>query len=434
MTTSTPTTTAVGGRRQVPVPDPIARDYLVLGLRLDQHVPGTVDGYFGPADLKAQVDLEQLVPPVRLAEDAAELLDRVAAEAGAADRAAWLTGQLRAVAARARALAGEQLPYEAFARECFDWAPVRRDEALFDQAAAEIDRLLPGPGPIADRMAAWDDGFTIPRDRIVPVGEWLVATFRDRVARTIGLPDDEAIRIRLVRGQPWTGYNWYDGGRRSRFDVNTDLPLRSAELVHVAAHEAYPGHHTENAWKETELVEHLGRLEASILLINTPESLISEGLADLGHELVSPASSEPDLLVEIYDRAGLPIAEDPAASRDAAERSVALAPYRRRLAESRVNAALMRHADGASHDEVLAWLERVGRFAPPIAAKRLEFIEHPLWRTYVFVYHEGEALLRRWLEAVPLAGRHARFGRLLREQLSPSAIAAEIEAGPVRAS
>ena len=86
----------------------------------------------------------------------------------------------------------------------------------------------------------------------------------------------------------------------------------------------------------------------------------------------------------------------------------------------------MRHADGRSHDEVLAWLEQVGRFAPAVAAKRLEFIEHPLWRTYVFVYHEGEALLRDWLDAVPEPERPARFGRLLREQLTPAGIAAEI--------
>ena len=91
-----------------------------------------------------------------------------------------------------------------------------------------------------------------------------------------------------------------------------------------------------------------------------------------------------------------------------------------------MNAALMRHADGASAEAVLAYLERVGRFSPAIAAKRFEFNEHPLWRTYVFVYHEGEALLRQWLEAVPLPERPARFGRLLREQLSPGAIAAEI--------
>jgi hypothetical protein len=172
-------------------------------------------------------------------------------------------------------------------------------------------------------------------------------------------------------------------------------------------------------------VERQHRLEASILLINTPECLISEGLADLGHDFATPAAAEPELLVELYERAGLPIAADPAAAMDAAERTVGLAPHRRRLAESRVNAALMRHEDGVPHDEVLAYLQRVGRFAPATAAKRLEFIEHPLWRTYVFVYHEGEALLRRWLDAVPEADRAARFGRLLREQLDPAAIAEE---------
>ena len=64
-------TPAVGGTRTVPVPDPVARDYLLLALRLDQHVPGLVDGYYGPADLKARVDLENPRPPARLAEDAA---------------------------------------------------------------------------------------------------------------------------------------------------------------------------------------------------------------------------------------------------------------------------------------------------------------------------------------------------------------------------
>src|SRR4029078_1951524 len=258
----------------------------------------------------------------------------------------------------------------------------------------------------------------------------------DRAAATFGLPGGEDLEIRLVRNQPWTGYNWYLGGGRSRVDLNTALPIRAAELVHVAAHEAYPGHHLEHAWKEAELVDRRHRLESSILLINTPECLLSEGLADLGHPFASPAASEPDLLVELSERAGLPIGEDPAAATDAAQRTVALAPHRRRLAESRVNAALMRHADGVGHDEVLAWLQRVGRFAPDAAAKRLEFIEHPLWRTYVFVYHEGEALLRRWLDAVPAAERAARFGRLLREQLSPPAISAELDAteGPAPGS
>jgi hypothetical protein len=47
----------------------------------------------------------------------------------------------------------------------------------------------------------------------------------------------------------------------------------------------------------------------------------------------------------------------------------------------------------------------------------------------VFVYSEGEALLRRWLEAVPEAEQPARFRRLLVEQLTPTTIVAELAEG-----
>ena len=383
----------------------------------------------GLAGCAGRVDIEQLRPPSALVADASELLRRIDADVPESDRRSWLTGQVTALRTHAEGLAGSDLPYVELATRSFAWTPVRRDPAVFEQAAAEIDRLLPGPGPLADRLAAFNDGFILPVDRLTAIADWLVGLFRERAATTFGLPDDEAIRIKLVRNQPWTGYNWYEGGRRSRFDLNTDLPVRAAELLRVAAHEAYPGHHLEHAWREADLVDGRRRLEASILLINTPECLISEGLADLGHQFVSPEADEADLLIELYGRAGLAIADDAEAARDAAARTVAMDPHIRRLSEARVNAALMRHADRASHEAVLAWLERVGRYAPATAAKRLEFIEHPLWRTYVFVYHEGEALLRRWLDGVPDMERAARFERLFHEQLAPATIATELETG-----
>jgi hypothetical protein len=428
LTANHETTVAVGGHRRIPVPDPVAHDYLLLGLRLEQHIPGLADGFYGPAELKARTDIEELRAPSRLVEDADRLLERIAAEVSEPDRRDWLTAQVAALRIHADGLAGHRLPYLEHVERSFAWAPVRRDEAVFDEAAAAIDALLPGPEPLADRVAAWDARFVVPPDRQADVLAWLVARFRARAATLFGLPDGEDLRIHLVTKRPWTGYNWYDGGRRSRFDLNTDLPTTAADLVHVAAHETYPGHHLEHAWKETHLVDELHRLEASVLLINTPECLISEGLADLGHRFASPADEEAGLLVELYERAGLAIAADRAAAGEAADTTMALSRPRNLLKESRVNAALMRHVDGASHDEVLAFLERVGRYPPAAAAKRLEFIEDPLWRTYVFVYHEGEALLRRWLEAVPETEQAARFGRLLREQLTPTAIAAELAA------
>ena len=83
MTASVP---AVGGTRLVPEPDPVARDYLFLGLRLEQHIPGFVDGYYGPASIKATVDMEQLRPPARLQDDATDLRGRLATEVAEPDR------------------------------------------------------------------------------------------------------------------------------------------------------------------------------------------------------------------------------------------------------------------------------------------------------------------------------------------------------------
>jgi hypothetical protein len=413
---------AVGGTRSVPAADPVARDYILLALRLEQHVPGLVDGYYGPAALKALVDIEQLRSPARLRDDAADLRGRLDDEVADPGRRAWLDAQLVALETQAAALAGEALPYLEYVERCFAYAPPRYPDEVFEAAAARIDELLPGEAPLADRLAAWDAHFEVPVERLEGVVTWLVQRFRAAAAQTFGLPAGEDLRVSLVRGQPWTAYNWFDGGRRSRIDINTDLPSRAADLVGLVAHEAYPGHHLEQAWKETDLVDTAARLESSILLINTPECLISEGLANLGVRFVSPPEQRADLLVEIHERAGLALAADPVASREAAERTLALAVERNRLSAVRGNAAILRHADGRSHGEVLTYLREIGRSTEAQAAKRLEFIEHPLWKTYVCVYAEGEELLRRWVDAVPESERAARFGRLLHEALTPAGV------------
>ena len=396
---------AVGGTRTVPAPDPVARDYLLLAFRLDQRIPGLVDGYFGPADLKAQVDTEQLRPPARLRDDAAALRARLPAEVEDADRRAWFEVQLIALETQAAGLAGEALPYLEYVARCFAFEPQRRPDAAFEAAAAQVDALLPGDGPLAERLAAWDARFEVPVERLPALLGWLVERFRARAGSLFGLPDGEDLRVSLVTGQPWSGYNWYDGGRRSRVDINTDLPVRVADLIATVAHETYPGHHLEHAWKEADLVEPRGGLESSILLINTPECLISEGLANLGRRFVVPPDEQADLLVELYERAGLAVAVDRSVARDAAERTVALSAPRHTLSAIRGNAAILRHADGWSHEAVLDYLVSVGRDTVSAAAKRLEFIEHPLWRTYVFVYAEGEALLECWVDAAPVADR-----------------------------
>ena len=347
------TTLAMGGERVLPDPDPIARDYLLLALRLGQHIEGLVDGYFGPADLKAGVDMEQLRPPARLADDAAELRERVGAEAGSTDRGDWLDRQLIALETQARALAGDSLPYLDHVERCFDLRPTPRPDAEFRALADRLDALVPGSGPLQPRLAALDEELTIPVERLPAVAHALIERFRSRAAAQFGLPDGERLKLGLVRNQPWSGYNWYEGGLVSRVDLNTDLPMRAPDLLHVLAHETYPGHHLEHAWKEADLVVAEGRLEASILLINTPECLISEGLADVGTRFATPTEERAAQLAAVLDDAGITAPVDPGTVAE-------IANVRRGLAPVAVNAALMRHVEGRSHDEVRDYFVDVG--------------------------------------------------------------------------
>ena len=419
---------AVGGTRQVPAPDPIAEDYLLLGLRLDQRIPGLVDGYFGPAELKARVDMEQFSAATRLRDDAAA--------AGGTDRRRRSRSPSVAIGSSRRSGRSRRTRRRSPASRCRTSTmsrcvsastPPRHDDDGFREALAAVDALLPGEGPRA--RTAGGVGPDASRSRSIGCPTSSTGSSRGSATarrRDFGLPDGEDLRVSLVTGQPWSGYNWYDGGRRSRVDVNTDLPVRAPDLITLIAHETYPGHHLEHVWKEADLVDGQGRLESSMLLINTPECPISEGLADLGPSFAAPLDERADLLLELFERAGLAVSADPREAQETAERAVALEGPRHRLAASRGNAALMRHADGASHDEVLAYLQDVGGYTPKVAAKLLEFIEHPLWRTYVFVYTEGEALVRRWVEAAPEPERIARFGRLLHEQITPGRLLAEL--------
>jgi hypothetical protein len=80
----------------------------------------------------------------------------------------------------------------------------------------------------------------------------------------VELPAGEALELELVEGQSWLAFNYYLGDLRSRIAVNVDLPVTSGDLAVLAAHEAYPGHHTEHALKEARLVRAQGLIEESI--------------------------------------------------------------------------------------------------------------------------------------------------------------------------
>ncbi len=408
--------------------DAVSRAYVELAFGIERHIEGTVDAYFGPPELRDAALAAPIPPPDALLAQASDLLDTVTTADLAPSRADYLTAQVQALLTTCRKLTGEEIPYREEVRLCFDIEPGKVADAVYEEAIAALSDALPGEGDVATRMIAWREQFEIPADTARAQIDVIAEEVRRRTRAIVTLPDAEAIEISMVRDKPWSGYNWYLGACRSLIEINTDLPIRVNGLLDLICHEGYPGHHTEHAIKEQRLYRELGYGEHAIQLINTPECVISEGIATLAESIIfTPEEAARWRASALYAPLGLTI--DPA-------REVQIGDAQRDLRSVAGNAALMLHEEGAPQVDVVAYLARYGLETEERARHRMRFIEDPLWRAYVFTYHVGRDLLGAWIDAGDADGRSGpgadaerpdRFRRLLEEQVTPSAIRSQID-------
>jgi hypothetical protein len=398
-----------------PALDAFGQAYARLSFGLERHIPGFIDAWLGSDADRAALEPASAPPAAELVAEAQALKAQATALDTTPQRREYLLKQITAMETVARSLAGEQFPYREEVRLLFDVEPAAKPEAVFDEAIAELDSLVPGDGPVRDRLADWRSQYIVSPETARRLVDVILPELRARTRAIVHLPDDEAIEIRMVSDEPWSGYNWYLGNARSRVDLNTDLPIHAYRLTELLAHEGYPGHHTEHLLKERLYTER-GFGEHALQLINTPECLISEGIATTAEEM---AFSTEELAAyrreHVYPAAG--ITGDP-------EREIAINEARAKLASVPSNAALLLHETGADPDDVVAYLQRYGLSTEAEAQQRLRFISNPLWRAYIFTYDVGRELVLNWLGEGPEAERRQRYARLLTEQITPSQLAA----------
>jgi hypothetical protein len=373
-----------------------AERYLRLGLQLGRHVDGIVDAYYGPPELAAAVDAEPPVDPRALAADAEALLDEL--EDG------WLRDQVGGLRTYAGVLAGDSRSYADEVEGCYGVRPVQTDEAVFAAAHEQLEALLPGDGSIAERYERWRKSLLVPAAQVERVVAAVIEAARTWTRGLVELPDGERVVLEIVRDEPWLAFCDYLGELRSRISVNVDLSMSSVELFVLAIHETYPGHHAERCSKEHLLVRGQGMLEETLAMVPTPQSLVSEGIAELAPRLLLQGDGGTALAAVVHD-AGI---ELDLAHALAVER--AGEPCRGGWVE--VNAALLLHDIGASEAEVAAYLERWALMTPDFAAHVIRFLTEPTSRTYVITYPAGRELCHSYV-----AGEPERFRRLLTEQV-----------------
>ena len=389
--------------------DRIAEDYVRLVLAVGRHDPMYVDAFHGPASWKSESEAGIPVPLPLLLERSRELLKGVKAASGPADRRRSLEVQLTAVEGHLRRLSGSTMSLSDECRVLYDVEAPRHPTSEFEAAHAALEAVVPGDGPLAERIEAVRAAARVPPARLAATLDAALAESRRACLPLVRLPAGERFESALVSGKPWSAYNWYLGGFTSRIELNTDLPIELDRLFGTMCHEGYPGHHVYNVLLEDRLVRGKGWVEFSIYPLYSPQSFLAEGTANVGEDILFSDDERRRILAEVLAPvAG--VAPDAVLLHDRI--ASAMEPLRHVSGE----AARMLLDDGRPEDEVVAFLMRWGLASEEKARKSVAFARS--YRSYVFNYSLGEEVVGAAIGDGP--DRRERFFDLLVRPVVPS--------------
>jgi hypothetical protein len=397
--------------------DEAAEDYVRVVLEIGTHEPSYVDAYFGPPEWRIEAQANPRAT-TELKTAAEALAARFATAATAAtdplvmQRARYLETHAKSARYMLDMIEGMHAPFEDEAERIYALRPVVRPLESYDPVLARVAAMVPGGGPLAERVDAFRGRYVIPADKLRAVIEAAIAECRRRTAAHVILPEGESFALEFVTDKVWSGYNWYQGGNKSLIQINTDVPLYVDRAVMLGCHEGYPGHHLQGMHRERRYKEQ-GWAEFSVMPLNAPIALLYEGAADYGVELAFPADERARFEQEvIYPLAGLDPAAAPAY--DALRRAM------EELAGVRVTLAKMLLDGEITRGRAVELSQRYELLSPERAERSIRFIEDA--RAYVINYVTGEELVKNFVEmdgGDDVAARWAAFERVSAEPTVP---------------
>jgi hypothetical protein len=392
--------------------DDLAEAYVKLVLAVGRHDALYVDAYYGPAAWKTEAGTAARVPLKELIARTRTLLEGVRQASGSVDRARYLEKQLIAVEGHLRRLSGERMTLSEECRALYDADPPHHDVAEFAAAQAALESLVPGEGPLGPRIEALRKAVYVPRETLAGTVTAALGLARDANAAFVKLPQGEDFETLLVSDKPWGAYNWYLGDYRSRIEINTDLPSEVNSVLGTMCHEGYPGHHVYNVLLEEKLVKAKGWVEYTVYPLYSPQSLLAEGTANAGIDIVFSEDERRRVLVDVLaPTAGVP--KEAVLAYDRIRE--AMKPLRHVNGE----AARLLLDEGKTEAEVVAFLVRWGLVTEDKARKSVQFAK--TYRSYVFNYSLGEDIVRAYVGDGP--DRRERFYDILSRPVVPSDLA-----------
>ena len=388
--------------------DNLAEQYVKLALAMGEHHPYYVDAYYGPSEWRTG----EKRPLKDLKEDISTLLEQLEQVQNSetqSQRKAFLQVQTKSMLTFIQIINNEQVNFDDESLRLYDAVSPNITEAELDKALNELDLMLPGQGSVSERMNNFIEQFVIPKDKLDSVFKAAVVESRKRTKQYIELEEQESFTIEYVQDKVWSGYNWYQGNSFSLIQVNTDFPIYIARAIDLASHEGYPGHHVFNSLMEKHLVNGKGWIEYSVYPLFSPMSLLAEGSANFGVDVVFPHSErikfERDVL---FPLAGLDASK--------VELYYQVQAVKQQLSYAD-NMVAKRYLDGEIDDQkAIELLIKYTLVTEKKAQQRLGFIKAN--RAYVINYNLGQDIVKDYIENQTKTGTQAEIWALFSELLA----------------
>jgi len=387
-----------------------AKNYLTLGLRINKHINGYVEHYYGPLDIKKKVDFEDKISPKILLKDFDDLYKQLKNQGYENNRLKFLDKTFIAIETILRKLNGETISYLEQVEKLFDFIPILQKDDFYYDLATQAEEIYKGNGTLSDRIKTYVQRRRIPPRQIKNLMLEAINIAKKRTKELFPnlLPSNENILLKEVKNKSWPMYNWYLGNYKSRIDINISTIHYWTSVLNLTCHEGYPGHHMESSVRDHLLFRRKGYFETSILLIYTPEIVIHEGMGELAEEVLFNPSESCKILLEKFCTE----TDD----EDDIETIIKQNEIRSGFRGFNYNLAYYKYVKGWN-DEKLINYSRDFKVIPESSIKAmLRFISDEIWAPYVPVY-QGEKLITKKYGNIPTPNQ---FKELIVNQTLPS--------------
>ena len=290
--------------------DAIAKDYVEVALDAKKLDPDLIS-INSPA-LNSIVESKAKKPdPAALAKRSGDLIARLDTlpklqERLDAIRFRSLRARLVSLQAHLQVMGGAKLTIGEQVEKFYGFKPDFRPLSSYDQGLDRLDKAIPGPGTLAERIAALKTAALVPPDKIEPAFKAALAECRRRTAQHMKLRQPESVEVQFLHDLPAPAEDVYQGDGKSRARISLDSPVDVDRLLAAACHETYPGHHSHFVNIDDALVRGRGWHEFDVEIEDGPQFPVAESVAEYGVGLTFPVEERIAFQRDVlYPLAGL---------------------------------------------------------------------------------------------------------------------------------